>query len=111
MDPSGFSGTEKAISLQNCYFPEVDPFANRHILCQMKKSFLLRSSYLGRGCNFAADHKVTVSDFQFTPATVTARVGDTISWTWQNGFDVAYHDLRHDTFGCRARGIHRWINY
>jgi len=26
-----------------------------------------------------------VGDFQFTPKTVNARVGDTISWSWQNG--------------------------
>jgi plastocyanin len=33
----------------------------------------------------AADHRVTVADFQFTLKTVNAVVGDTISWSWRTG--------------------------
>ena len=52
----------------------------------MKKFLLLAALLLGSvSATFAADHRVTVADFQFTPKTVNARVGDTISWTWQNG--------------------------
>jgi len=52
----------------------------------MKKLLLITTLVVGGvAATFAADHKVTVSDFQFTPAVVTARVGDTISWTWQTG--------------------------
>jgi plastocyanin len=52
----------------------------------MKKFILLTALLLGGvAATFAADHKVTVSDFQFTPAVVNARVGDTISWSWQTG--------------------------
>ena len=52
----------------------------------MKKLLLVTALLLsGVAATFAADHKVTVSDFQFTPAVVKARVGDTISWTFQAG--------------------------
>lgn len=34
----------------------------------------------------ATTHVVTVSNFQFSPATVNAVVGDTIKWVWSNGF-------------------------
>src|SRR5215472_15022334 len=34
---------------------------------------------------WAADHQVTVSDFVFTPSSVNAAAGDTITWVWVNG--------------------------
>ena len=35
---------------------------------------------------FATVHTVTVSNFQFSPATITnVQVGDTIKWVWSNG--------------------------
>ncbi len=34
----------------------------------------------------ATTHVVTVSNFQFSPATVNAVVGDTMKWVWGNGF-------------------------
>lgn len=35
--------------------------------------------------SFATIHNVTVSDFQFTPASFNVVVGDTIVWTWTSG--------------------------
>ena len=52
----------------------------------MKKILLLAALFIGSvSAAWAADHPVTVSDFVFTPSTVNAVVGDTVSWTWQNG--------------------------
>lgn len=52
----------------------------------MKKILLLAALLIGSvSAAWAADHPVTVSDFVFTPSTVNAVVGDTISWTWING--------------------------
>ena len=52
----------------------------------MKKILLVTALLIGSvSATFAADHRVTVANFQFTPKTVNARVGDTISWSWQTG--------------------------
>ena len=52
----------------------------------MKKILLLAALLIGSiSASWAADHRVTVKDFVFTPSTVSAVVGDTISWTWVNG--------------------------
>jgi len=52
----------------------------------MKKILLLAALLIGSVCAaWAADHRVTVSNFVFTPSTVNAVAGDTISWTWING--------------------------
>ena len=52
----------------------------------MKKILLLAALLIGSvSAAWSADHRVTVSDFQFTPSTVNAFVGDTITWVWQNG--------------------------
>jgi len=52
----------------------------------MKKILLLTALLIGSvSAAWAADHPVTVSNFVFTPSTVNAVVGDTISWTWING--------------------------
>ena len=52
----------------------------------MKKLLLLAAVLIGSvSATFAADHRVTVSDFAFTPSTVNAVVGDTVSWTWRSG--------------------------
>jgi plastocyanin len=40
------------------------------------------------GCNTSGIPNtvtITVSDFQFTPASVSCCVGDTIKWVWSNG--------------------------
>ncbi len=50
----------------------------------MKKILLLAAFLVGSAsATFAADHRVTVADFQFTPKTVNAVVGDTITWVWR----------------------------
>ena len=52
----------------------------------MKKILLLAALLIGSvSATWSADHRVTVSNFVFTPSTVNAVVGDTISWTWVNG--------------------------
>ena len=52
----------------------------------MKKNILLAALLLaGVSATWAADHRVTVSDFQFTPSTVTAVAGDTVTWIWRSG--------------------------
>jgi len=52
----------------------------------MKKILLLAALLIGGvSAAWSADHRVRVSDFQFTPSTVNAVVGDTITWRWQNG--------------------------
>ena len=52
----------------------------------MKKILLLAALLIGSvSAASAADHRVRVSNFVFTPSTVNAVVGDTISWKWQNG--------------------------
>ena len=52
----------------------------------MKKILLLAALLIGSvSAAWAADHRVRVSNFVFTPSTVNAVVGDTISFMWQNG--------------------------
>jgi plastocyanin len=34
---------------------------------------------------FGTNHNVTVQNFSFSPATVNAAVGDTVTWTWVSG--------------------------
>lgn len=52
----------------------------------MKKILLLAALLVGSvSVASAADHRVTVSDFVFTPSTVNAVVGDTVTWVWRNG--------------------------
>src|SRR5678815_5142228 len=52
----------------------------------MKKITLFTALLL---CSFSLLYATTitvrVSDFQFKPKTVNAKVGDTIRWLWQNG--------------------------
>jgi len=36
--------------------------------------------------SFATTHEVQVANFQFTPASLNANVGDTIKWVWVSGF-------------------------
>ena len=35
--------------------------------------------------SFATVHNITVSNFQFSPASLNVNVGDTINWTWVSG--------------------------
>ena len=52
----------------------------------MKKILLLAALLIGSvSVASAADHRVRVSDFRFTPRNVNAVGGDTITWVWQNG--------------------------
>src|ERR1044071_4176855 len=52
----------------------------------MKQILLLTALLIGGvSATWAADHRIRVSDFQFTPSTVNAAPGDTITWMWQNG--------------------------
>lgn len=44
----------------------------------------------------AANHQVSVSNFEFTPADLTIQVGDTV--TWKN--EAGLHNVRSDTFRC-----------
>jgi plastocyanin len=52
----------------------------------MKKILLLAALAIGSiSPAFAIDHRVRVSDFVFQPQTVTAAVGDTVTFMWRNG--------------------------
>ena len=52
----------------------------------MKKILLLAALLIGSvSAASAANHRVTVSNFVFTPSTVNAAVGDTITWVFVNG--------------------------
>ena len=52
----------------------------------MTKILLLAALLIGSvSAASAADHPITVANFQFTPSTVNAVVGDTITWTWVSG--------------------------
>ena len=62
----------------------------------MKKILVLAAILIGGvSAAWAADHPVTVSDFAFTPRTVTAVVGDTISWTWVSGMHTTSTNSAH----------------
>jgi plastocyanin len=50
-----------------------------------KRLFFLAVAFLSISGAFATIHVVRVSDFQFSPKTVNAVVGDTILWRWVNG--------------------------
>lgn len=52
----------------------------------MKKILLVLSAVLFLQYAFATVHEVQVSNFQFSPATVDAVVGDTMKWVWGGGF-------------------------
>jgi plastocyanin len=52
----------------------------------MKKVYASLVFLLILKSTFAATHIVQVSNFQFSPATVNAVVGDVIEWTWVSGF-------------------------
>jgi len=52
----------------------------------MKKLLLLAFALFSFNLIYATTYNVQVSDFQFSPATVNASVGDTIQWTWLSGF-------------------------
>lgn len=52
----------------------------------MKKIYLLLAALFILKASFATTHIVTVSNYQFSPATVNAVVGDVIEWNWGSGF-------------------------
>jgi plastocyanin len=51
----------------------------------MKKTLLILTAVLSLGTCFAKRHNIKVSNFQFSPATTNAHVGDTIFFIWVNG--------------------------
>ena len=51
----------------------------------MKKTLLLFLAIATCFASFAKKHKIQVSNFQFSPATTNAVVGDTIVFTWVSG--------------------------
>ncbi len=51
----------------------------------MKKIFLLAALFAGAFSSFATIHVVRVSNYQFSPKTTNAIVGDTIVWIWKEG--------------------------
>src|SRR5438067_9222862 len=51
----------------------------------MKKVILLIFLINSITVAFANKIKITVSNFQFSPKTVNAKVGDTIMWVWKMG--------------------------
>jgi len=52
----------------------------------MKRIILFAASITGiMNAAFATVHKIKVSDFQFSPKTVNAVVGDKIEWVWVSG--------------------------
>jgi plastocyanin len=52
----------------------------------MRRFILLAALFLGTAsATLAADHRVTVSDTEFTPRRINAVVGDTITWILQPG--------------------------
>jgi len=51
----------------------------------MKKLFLLASALLFINLLHATSDTVQVSNFQFSPSTINASVGDTIVWIWKSG--------------------------
>ncbi len=55
---------------------------------------------------------VTISSFQFSPVSVTVKVGGTVTWTNQDGFDHSISDKAHafkgPGFGTGAPYAHRY---
>ncbi len=62
-------------------------YINQSITNRMKKfiPLILLLFVAAAPAGFAAVIKIQVSNFQFTPKTVNAKVGDTIVWMWKNG--------------------------
>lgn len=52
----------------------------------MKKVYPLFIALLLFNCSFATTHVIQVSNYQFSPASLNVNVGDTIQWTWTQGF-------------------------
>ncbi len=68
----------------------------------MKKILLLAALLIGSvSAGWAADHPITVANFQFTPSTVNAVVGDTITWTWVSGMHTTSTNSAHIPVGAR----------
>jgi plastocyanin len=51
----------------------------------MKKMLLLAMLIISSTMLFAKVIKIKVSNFQFTPKTVNAKIGDTVVWVWKEG--------------------------
>ena len=73
----------------------------------MKKIFLLLTFLLLTGSSaFSITRIITVQNFQFTPATTNANVGDTIKWQWLNGSHTTTCDGSNGT--TRPVGAASW---
>jgi len=83
-------------------FAEIVSKYSIHSKTIMKKILLLAALLIGSvSAAWPADHPVTVSDFVFTPSTVNAVVGDTITWTWLNGMHTTSTNSAHIPAGAR----------
>ncbi len=51
----------------------------------MKKTCFFIACLLTAHQLFATNHEVQVSNYQFTPSTVNALIGDTVTWVWKHG--------------------------
>jgi LPXTG-motif cell wall-anchored protein len=58
-----------------------DARTRRHVLVKLAGSALVSSLARPATAHAANDTSVTISDFKFTPASITIHVGDTVTWT------------------------------
>ncbi len=56
----------------------------------MKKLYTILALMLSFSQAHAALHIITVSDNQFTPATLNAECGDTVKWVWESGIHTTW---------------------
>ena len=70
----------------------------------MKKLYTILALMLSFSQAHAALHIITVSDNQFTPATLNAECGDTVKWVWESG--------DHTTWSTSIpAGADSWVEY
>ena len=70
----------------------------------MKKLYTLLVLMVAFSQAHAALHIITVSDNQFTPATLNAECGDTVKWVWESG--------GHTTWSTSIpAGADSWVEY
>ena len=70
----------------------------------MKKLYTLLVLMVAFSQAHAALHIITVSDNQFTPATLNAECGDTVKWVWESG--------NHTTWSTSVpAGANSWVEY
>ena len=70
----------------------------------MKKLYTILVLMVAFSQAHAALHIITVSDNQFTPATLNAECGDTVKWVWESG--------NHTTWSTSVpAGANSWVEY